>query len=149
MFSSLPLFKKKTKCKSFSLSDFTLRCCPIIFFFGQPLTAASHTGHTVTNYSAPRRVVCPAINVQQGFKHGGCCECNLAFSLALESNFQTVLEKTLESPLDCKEIQPVHPKGNQSWIFIGRTDAEADAPILWPPDAKNWFIGKDPAAGKD
>ena len=60
-----------------------------------------------------------------------------------------VLEKTLESPLDCKEIQPVHPKGNQSWIFIGRTYAEAEAPILWPPDAKNWFIWKDPDAGKD
>ena len=60
-----------------------------------------------------------------------------------------VLEKTLERPLDCKEIQPVHPKGNQSWIFIGRTDAEAEAPILWPPDAKNWLIGKDPDAGKD
>ena len=60
-----------------------------------------------------------------------------------------VLEKTLESPLDCKKIQPVHPKGNQSWIFIGRTDAEAEAPILWPPDVKNWFTGKDPDAGKD
>ena len=60
-----------------------------------------------------------------------------------------VLEKTLESPLDCKEIQPVHPKGNQSWIFIGRTDAEAKAPVLWPPDAKNWLTGKDSHAGKD
>ena len=60
-----------------------------------------------------------------------------------------VLEKTLESPLDCKEIQPVHPRGNQSWIFIGRTDAEAETPILWPPDVKNWFIWKDPDAGKD
>ena len=60
-----------------------------------------------------------------------------------------VLEKTLESPLDCKEIQPVHPKGNQSWIFIGRTDAEAETPILWPPNAKNQLIGKDPDAGKD
>ena len=59
-----------------------------------------------------------------------------------------VLEKTLESPLDCKEIQPVHPKGNQPWIFIGRTDTEAEAPILWPPDAKNWLIGKDPDSGK-
>ena len=64
--------------------------------------------------------------------------------------FWTVmLEKTLESPLDSKEIQPVHPKGNQSWIFIGRTDAEAEAPILGPPDAKSWFIWKDPDAGKD
>ena len=60
-----------------------------------------------------------------------------------------VLEKTLESPLDCKEIQPVHPKGNQSLIFIGRTDAEAETPILWTPDAKNWLTGKDPDAGKD
>ena len=60
-----------------------------------------------------------------------------------------VLEKTLESPLDCKEIQPVHPKGSQSWIFIGRTDAEAETPILWPPDVKNWLIWKDPDAGKD
>ena len=64
--------------------------------------------------------------------------------------FQTVvLEMTLESPLDCKEIQPVHPKGNQSWIFIGRTDAETETPILWPPDAKNRLIWKDPDAGKD
>ena len=60
-----------------------------------------------------------------------------------------LLEKTLESSLDCKEIQPVHPKGNQFWIFIGRTDAEAETPILWPPDVKNWLIGKDPDAGKD
>ena len=60
-----------------------------------------------------------------------------------------VLEKTLESPLDCKEIQPAHPKGDQSWVFIGRTDAEAETPILWPPDAKNWLTGKDPDAGKD
>ena len=60
-----------------------------------------------------------------------------------------VLEKTLESPLDCKEIQPVHPKGNKSWIFIGRTDAEAETPILWPPDAKSWLIGKDPDTMKD
>ena len=60
-----------------------------------------------------------------------------------------VLEKTLESPLDCKEIQPVNPKGNQSLIFIGRTDVKAETPILWPPDAKNWLIGKDPDTGKD
>ena len=60
-----------------------------------------------------------------------------------------VLEKTLESSLDCKKIQPVHPKGNQSWIFIGETDAEAETPILWPPVAKNQLIGKDPGARKD
>ena len=64
--------------------------------------------------------------------------------------FQTVvLEKTRQSPLDCKEIQPVHPKGYQSWILIGRTDAKAETPVLWLPDAKNWLIGKDPDAGKD
>ena len=56
---------------------------------------------------------------------------------------------TLERPLDSKEIQPVHPKGNQSWVFFGRTDAEAETLILWPPDVKNWLIGKDPDAGKD
>ena len=60
-----------------------------------------------------------------------------------------VLEKILESPLDCKQIKPVNPKGNQSWIFIGRTDAEAEAPIFWPLDAKSQLIGKDPDAGKD
>ena len=60
-----------------------------------------------------------------------------------------VLEKTLESPLDCKEIQPVNPRGNQFWIFIGRTQVEAEAPILWPPDAKNWLIGKDPDGGNN
>ena len=65
-----------------------------------------------------------------------------AFELAM-------LEKTLESPLDCKEIQPVHPKEDQSWIFIGGTDVEAETPILWLPDAKNWLIWKEPDAGKD
>ena len=60
-----------------------------------------------------------------------------------------VLEKTLESPLDCKEVQPVHPRGDQCWVFIGRTDAKAEMPILWPPHVKSWLIGKDPDAGKD
>ena len=64
--------------------------------------------------------------------------------------FWTVtLEETLESPLDCKQIQPVHPKGDQSWVFIGRTDVEVETPKLWPPDVKNWLIWKDPDAGKD
>ena len=60
-----------------------------------------------------------------------------------------MLEKTLESPLDCKDIQLVHPKGDQSWVFIGRTEAKAETPILWPSDVKSWLIGKDPDAGKD
>ena len=60
-----------------------------------------------------------------------------------------VLEKTIESPLDCKEIQPVHPKGDKSWVFIGRTDAEAEILILWPPHVKSWLVGKDHDAGRD
>ena len=63
--------------------------------------------------------------------------------------WSVVMKETLESPLDSKEIQPVHPKGNQSWLFIGKTDGEAKAPVLWPPDVKNWLIGKDADAGKD
>ena len=63
--------------------------------------------------------------------------------------WSVVLEKTLESPLDCKEIQPVHPEGDKSWVFIGRTDAKAETPVLWLPDAKSWLIGKDPDAGRD
>ena len=83
--------------------------------------------------------------------HVGMWELDYKESWALKSlRFWTVvLEKTLESPLDSKDIQPVHPKGNQSWIFIGRTDVEAETPILWPPDAKSWLIWKDPDAGKD
>ena len=78
-------------------------------------------------------------------------ELNYKESWALKnwSFWNMVLEKTLKSLLGYKEIKPVHPKGNQSWIFIGRTDAEAESPILWPPDGKNWLIGKDPDAGKD
>ena len=78
------------------------------------------------------------------------CELGYKESWALKNwCFWTVVLKTLESPLDCKEIQPVTPKGNQSWIFIGRTDVEAETPILWPPDVKNWLTGKDPDARKD
>ena len=64
-------------------------------------------------------------------------------------SWTVVLEKTLESPLDYQKIQPVHPKGDQSWVFIGMTDVEAETPILWPPDSESWLIGKDPDAGKD
>ena len=76
-------------------------------------------------------------------------DCEEIWALKNWCIWTVVLEKTLESPLDGKEIQPVNPKLNQSWIFIGRTDVEAEAPILWPPDTKNWLIGKDPDAGKD
>ena len=78
-----------------------------------------------------------ALDHKEGEALENCCFCPV------------VLEKTLESPLGSKEIQPVHPKGNQSWIFIGRTDTVAETPVLWPPDAKNSLIGKDPDAGKN
>ena len=76
-------------------------------------------------------------------------DCEESWALKKWCFWTVVFEKTLESPLDCKEIKPVNPKGNQSLIFIGRTDAEAETPILWPPHAKGWLIGKDPDAGKD
>ena len=85
--------------------------------------------------------VCPLIDKNKRLTEASCWK-NWCF-------WTVVLEKTLESPLDCKEIQPVYPKGNQSWIFIGKTDAEAETPILWPPDGKNWRIWKDPDAGKN
>ena len=76
-------------------------------------------------------------------------DCEEGWELKNSCFWIVVLEKALESPLDCKEIQPVHPKGDQSWVFIGRTDAKAETPILWPPHAKCWLIGKDPDAGRD
>ena len=80
----------------------------------------------------------------------GCeLDCEESWELKNSCFWTVVLEKTLESPLDYKEIQPVHPKGDQSWVFIGMTDAEAETPILWPPHMKNWLIEKDPDAGRD
>ena len=76
-------------------------------------------------------------------------DCEESWALKDWCFWTVVLEKTLESPLDCKEIQPVHPKGDQSWVFIGRTDVEAEIRIFWPPDEKGWLIWKDPDAGKD
>ena len=76
-------------------------------------------------------------------------DCEESWALKNWCFWTVVLEKTLESPSDCKEIQLVHPKGDQSWVFTGRTDAEAEIPVLWPPDAKSWLIGKDPDAGRD
>ena len=88
-----------------------------------------------------------------GFSSGHVCMWELDYKESWAPKnwcfWTVVLEKTLESSLDCKEIQPVHPKGDQSWIFIGRTDAEAETLILRPPDVKNWLIGKYPDAGKD
>ena len=80
----------------------------------------------------------------------GCeLDCEESWALKHWYFWTVVLEKTVESPLYCKEIQPVHPKGDQSWVFIGRTDAEAETEALWPPDVKSWLIGKDPGPGKD
>ena len=76
-------------------------------------------------------------------------DCEESWSLKNWCFWTVALEKTLESPLDCKEIQSVHPKGDQSWVFIGRTDVESETPILWPPHAKSWVTGKDPDAGRD
>ena len=76
-------------------------------------------------------------------------DCKESWTLKNWYFWTVVLEKVLESPLDCKEIKPDNPKGNQSWIFIGRTGAQAETPIIWPPDVKNWLIGRDPDAGKD
>ena len=76
-------------------------------------------------------------------------DCEESWGLKNWCFWTVVLEKTLESPLDCKEIQPVHSKGDRSWVFFGRNDAKAETPVLWPPHAKSWLIGKDPDAGRD
>ena len=104
-----------------------------------------------------RDITLPTITLSICQSHGFCSshvwmwELDYKESWALKNWWflTVVLEKTLESPLDCKEIQPVHPKGDQSWVFIGRTDVEGEPPILCPPDAKNWLIWKDPDVGKD
>ena len=96
-----------------------------------------------TNVSLVKAMVFPVV------MYGSELDYKESWTLKNRCFWTVVLEKTLESPLDCKEIQPVHPRGNQSWIFIGKTDVEAETPILWPPDAKNQLTGKDPDAGKD
>ena len=99
-----------------------------------------------------RDITCPS-SQSYGFSSGHVwmreLDCKEGWVLKNWWFWTVVLEKTLESPLDCKEMKPVNPKGNQSWIFIGRTDTGAEAPILWPPDARNWLIGKDPDAGQN
>ena len=124
-------------------------------FLGSKITADGDYSHEIKtlspwkNYDKPRE----CIKKQRHYyaNHGPSSE-SYDFSssrLWMWELDSVVLEKTLESPLDYKEIKPVHPKGNQSWTFIGRTHAEAETPILRPPDEKNWLIGKDPDAGKD
>ena len=112
-------------------------------------------GPTYTAYSRAETLLCQQSPSSQGcgFSSGHVWMWDLDFKESWAPKnwcFWTVaLEKTLESPLDCKDIQPVHPKGDQSWVFIGRTDVEAETPILWPPHAKSLLIGKDSDAGKD
>ena len=139
-------------------------------FLGSKITADGDCSHEIKrtlapwkkSYDQPRQHIkkqrhyfahkCPS-RQSYGFSssHVWMWELDHKESWALKnlSFWTAVLDKTLESPLDCKEIQPVNPKGNQSWIFTGRTDAVAETPILCPPDAKNWLIGKGPDAGKD
>ena len=138
--------------------------CDRLYFLGSKITAAMKLKDT---YSLEEKLYQPRQHVKKqrhyfankslssqtyGFcsSHVWMWELEYKESWALKNwcFWTVVLEKTPESPLDSKEIQPVHPKGNQSWMFIGKTDAEAETPILWPPDVKNWLIWKDPDAGK-
>ena len=137
-------------------------------FLGSQITADGDCGHEIkrslllgkkvmTNLDSilkSRDIANKGLSSQgYGFSssHVLICELDYKESWALKNWYfwTVVLEKTLESPLNCTEIQPVHPKGDQSWVFIGRTDVEGETPILWPPDAKDWLIGKDPDVGQD
>ena len=133
-------------------------------FLGSKITADGDCSHEIKRRLLPGRKGQATLKsrditwltkvhlVKARFFHWSCMDVELdhkeSWVLKNWCFWTVVLEKTLESPLDCKEIKPVHPKRNQSWIFIGRSDAEAETPILWLPDVKNWFSGKDPDAGK-
>ena len=140
------------------------------FFLGSKITADGNCSHEIKRHLLLGRKVMTNLDSilkkqRHYFANKGPCSQSYGFSSchvwmreldykeswALKNWYfwTVVLEKTIERSLDCKEIQPVHPKGDQSWVFTGKTDAEAETPILWPPDAKNWLIWKDPDAGKD
>ena len=139
------------------------------FFFGSKITADGDCSHEIKRLLLLRRKAMTNLDSilksrhyfarkvpptqNYGFTSSHVWMWELAYKGSWEPNnccfWIVVLEKTLESPLDCREIQSVHPKGNQSWIFLGRADAEAETPKLWPPDAKNWLIGKDHDTWKD
>ena len=144
--------------------------CDRLYFLGSKITADGDCSHEIKRHFAPwkKSYDKPRQRIKKQrhcFANKGPSSQSYSFSSShvwmweldhkeswAEKNWcssTVMLEKTLESPLDCKEIQLVNAKGNQSWKFIGRTDVEAEAPILWPPDAKNWLIGKDPDAEKD
>ena len=134
-------------------------------FLGSKITADGDCSHEIKRRLLPGRKGQATLKsrditwltkvhlVKARFFHWSCMDVELdhkeSWVLKNWCFWTVVLEKTLESPLYCKEIQPVHRKGNQSWIFIGRTDAEAETPVLWPPHAKSWLIGKDSDAGRD
>ena len=140
-----------------------------LYFRGSKITADGDWSHDIKRRLLPGRKVMTKLDSMlksrhyftnkgpssQGYdfssSHVWMWELDCKESWALKSwcFWTVVLEKTLENPLDCKEIQPVYPKGNHSWVFIGRTDVEAETPIVRPPDAKSWLIGKDTDAGKD
>ena len=136
------------QCRYITASSFFLL---LFFIFSPPLVTSSDLLHRCTGsitlstkFCLVKAMVFPVVmygceswTIKKAEHWGNWCF------------WTVVLVKTLESPLDYKEIQPVHPKGDQSWVFIGRTDVEAETPILWPPDAKSWLIWKDPDAGKD
>ena len=140
--------------------------CQTLFFGGFKITADGDCSHEIkrrlllgrkvmTNLDSifkSRDITLPS-SEGYGFSSSHVCMCELdceeSWAPKNRCFWTVVLEKTLESPLDCKEIQPVHSKGDQSWVFFGRTDAKAETPILWPPDAKSWLTGKDSDAGRD
>ena len=137
-----------------TVADFT--------FWGSKITADGDCSHEIKSYDQPRQHIKKQRRYfvhkgpsNQGYdfssSHVWMWELDYKESWALKNRlfWTVVLEKTLESFLDCKEIQPAHPKGDHSWVFIGRTDFEAETPIPWPPDAKSWLIWKDPDVGKD
>ena len=153
---------------SWQIHEETMETVADFFFLGSQITAGHDSSHKIKSCFLLGRKVMTTLSVSKSrhyFVNKGLYTQNYGFSSGhvwmqqlnhkeswVPKNWcfwTVVLEKTLESPSDCKEIKLVHPKENQSWIFTGRTDAEAKTPILWPPDAKNQLIGKDPDAGKD
>ena len=155
---------------SWQMDGETMETVSHFIFWGSKITVDGDCSHKIKrclllgrkamtnlkNILKSRDIALPKkVQLSQGYgfssSHVWMWELNYKESWALKNwcCWTVVLKETLECPLDCKEIQPVHPEGNQSWVFIGRTDTEAETPILWPPDAKNWLTGKDPDAGKD
>ena len=154
---------------SWQIDGETMETVTDFIFLGSKVTADGDCSHEIKRHLLPGRKVminldsilkaetvlcqkCPS-SQGYGFSSSHVCMWELDYKESWVSKnwcFRTVvLEKTLESPLDCKEIQPVHLNRDQSWVFIGRTDVEAETPILWPPDVKKWLLRKDPDAGKD